>query len=206
MLIELDAPVDWKGKLLDLVRWGWSLKGVAAAINVPPSTLHRWWNDGSEPRFEHGRALLKLHALAEKRSSDPAPGGAGLQTFRSLIFDPQEEPSMARRKPTPRKPGTEEVAQPEAQATEAGESNVDAAIEAAQRGMTHKVAKAKPVVPASKVKGDPERPKSAPVNAAKEMSYADAMKALAAGELKRSVLTERGWVAVNREPPAQQKV
>lgn len=76
MLLERDPPVDWKEVLLDFVRWGWTLKGVARAINVPPSTLRRWWDDGSEPGFEDGRALVKLHELErdrKKRTSDPAP-------------------------------------------------------------------------------------------------------------------------------------
>lgn len=205
LLIELDAPIDWKRALLDLKRWGWTLKGVAAAINAPPSTLKRWWNDGSEPRYEYGRALLKLHAIVEKRSSDPARGGAGLQPFRSLS-DQQEELSMGRAKPKPRKPGTEEMLHETAADAGATESNVDEAIALAQSGKARKVAKPKPVVQPSKVRGDPDRPKSAAVNSKAQMSYADAMKALAAGTLKRSVLTERGWVAVNREPPVQAKV
>ena len=40
---------------------GWKLKQVADAINVPPSTLKRWWYEGSEPLYEDGRALRKLH-------------------------------------------------------------------------------------------------------------------------------------------------
>lgn len=82
-LLERDPPVDWKGLLLDLQRWGWTLKGIATSINAPPSTLQRWWNDGSEPRYEYGRALVKLHAgEKEKRSSDPDPRTAALQAVR----------------------------------------------------------------------------------------------------------------------------
>lgn len=87
-------------------------------------------------------------------------------------------------------------------ATEPGESNVDKAIAAGQSGRAHKIAKPKPIVPASKVKGDPERPAEAAVNAKKEMSYEQAMKLLAEGKLTRSVLTEQGWVAVPKKVPA----
>lgn len=61
MLLERDAPVDWRNLLMDFVRAGWKLKQVADAINVPPSTLKRWWYEGSEPLYEDGRALRKLH-------------------------------------------------------------------------------------------------------------------------------------------------
>lgn len=83
MLLDRDPPVNWKAILLDFIRWGWTLKGVALAINVAPSTLMGWWNDGSVPTYENGRALLKLHAAeTEKRKSAPPPGNAALQTSR----------------------------------------------------------------------------------------------------------------------------
>lgn len=62
MLIELDAPVDWKARIIDLRRWGFTIKGIADAINVAPSTVQHWLDYGKEPRFEAGRALLKLHS------------------------------------------------------------------------------------------------------------------------------------------------
>lgn len=86
-------------------------------------------------------------------------------------------------------------------ATEPGESSIDAAIEAGQAGKTHKVEKPKPIVPPSKVKGDPARPAAAAVNAKPEMPYAEAMKKIAAGEITRSVLTDKGWIAVPKAQP-----
>ena len=86
------------------------------------------------------------------------------------------------------------------------ESDADKAIIAGKAGGTHKVAKHPPVesLPQSKVKGDPDRPRDMPVNAKGEVKYEDAMKALQAGTLKRSVLTERGWVvAPGRKPPGR---
>lgn len=84
MLLQRDPPVDWKSVLLDFIRWGWTLKGVATAINVPPSTLWGWWNgDRPEPRFDDGRALLKLHALEkEKRNRDPRTLDQAVQPAR----------------------------------------------------------------------------------------------------------------------------
>lgn len=86
-------------------------------------------------------------------------------------------------------------------ATEPGESDIDAAVDAGQAGKTHKIAKAKPIVPPSKVKGDPLRKPTAAVNAKAEMPYAEAMKKKDAGELTRSVLTDRGWVVVAKPQP-----
>lgn len=97
---------------------------------------------------------------------------------------------MASRRPS-------RVQQPgaEPQAAEApGESDVDEAIAAAQSGRARKIAKPKPQVPASRVRGDPERPKEAAVNAKREMSYDEAMKLRREGKLTRSVLTDEGWV------------
>ena len=121
---------------------------------------------------------------------------------------------MPRRPPEPREPGV---------------SSEDAAIAAGQSGGTHRVQKHPDpeTLPKSKVKGDPDRPADAAVNAKKEMSYAEAMKALEARNeldqlrkhqiptekqqarieeltpiaLQRNVLTEKGWVCVSREPP-----
>lgn len=82
-LLERDPPVDWKGLIRDLQRWGWKLNAVAFAINTAPSTLKKWWYEGSEPGYENGRALVKLHAAEkEKRFSDPNPRTAALQAVR----------------------------------------------------------------------------------------------------------------------------
>lgn len=125
-----------------------------------------------------------------------------------------------------RQPGAEG----QAQATpgqQAAESDVDAAIAAAQSGRARQIKKPRAPVAPSKVKGDPDRPADAAVNAKKEMSYADAMVAHDAAfelarlqelerpsdeqrarmaqldkiALKRSVLTEKGWVAVPNKKP-----
>lgn len=78
--------------------------------------------------------------------------------------------------------------------TEGGRSDPDAAIAAGRAGKAHKVEKPKKAVPASRIKGDPERPQTMPVNAKAEVSYADAMAQRNAGTLARSVLTDQGWV------------
>lgn len=79
----------------------------------------------------------------------------------------------------------------------------DAAIAAAQRGQTHKVAKHTAAFPASPITGDPARPATMPVNAKGEMKYDDAMALRNAGQLSRPVLTELGWVTANEveRPP-----
>lgn len=100
------------------------------------------------------------------------------------------------------KPGTD----PQAQEPAADRHDDDAAIAAGQAGTTHKVAKQRPAVPASRIKGDPERPGGMPVNAKREMPYEEAMAQKRAGTLERSTLTEKGWVMPDaRTPPAGAK-
>lgn len=82
MLLQRDPPVDWKRLILDLRRWGWTLKGIADAINVSDSTVQHWLDYGKEPMYENGRALIKLHAQQEKCFSNPAMGTAALQPAR----------------------------------------------------------------------------------------------------------------------------
>lgn len=71
MLLRRDPPVSWKEVLLDFVRWGYTLKSVALSIEVPESTLKGWWyGNRPEPRYEDGRALLKLHGQEKRRRCD----------------------------------------------------------------------------------------------------------------------------------------
>lgn len=54
--------------------------GIGRALNIPHSTILGWCNDGHQPRFEEGRALLKLHEQEmKKRNPDTAGNEAGLQ-------------------------------------------------------------------------------------------------------------------------------
>lgn len=97
---------------------------------------------------------------------------------------------------------------PEAPAADpnAEQSDVDAAIEAAQSGNARPIVKPRaPVAPAVVSRPDTQRPSNAAVNQAPTMSYADAMQAIKDGTLERSVLTERGWVAAPLRVPAETK-
>jgi hypothetical protein len=95
-------------------------------------------------------------------------------------------------------PGEESVGKP---ATDGGKHDPDAAVQAGKGGGTHKVAKARPAVPEAKVeRPDTLRPPEAAVNLSGEITYDEAMAQLAAGTLKRSVLTEQGWVF---KPPVE---
>lgn len=86
------------------------------------------------------------------------------------------------------------------------ESDIEAAIAAGQSGSTHKIEKPKPVAPRAVLpRPDPSRPASAGVNQRPTMTYAEAMEAKESGTLQRSVLTEKGWVAVDKAPPAENK-
>lgn len=53
------------------------LSDVAELINVPRSTFNRW-NDGSEPYWSHGDALLELH----RRACGPEKTQERLTEFR----------------------------------------------------------------------------------------------------------------------------
>lgn len=188
MPLDLDAPVDWKAILLDLRGWGWGAQRVGDEIGAAKSTVMDWCNKGKMPGFETGRALLKLHAReAERRESVQQPGASDVQP-------PPHGETMSKGPKNVRQPGEEPGA---SDVQPAGQSDPDAAIAAAQAGQARKIAKPRAPVAPSKVKGDPDRPKSAAVNATKEMSYAEAMKLREAGKLTRNVLTEQGWVVRN---------
>jgi hypothetical protein len=87
-----------------------------------------------------------------------------------------------------------------------GESDVDEAIALAQSGQARPIAKVRaPVAPAVVSRPDSERPSTAAVNQKPTMAYADAVALHKAGKLDRSVLTEKGWVAVERKGPPENK-
>lgn len=77
--------------------------------------------------------------------------------------------------------------------------SVDAALEAAATGRTHRVKKHREAPPAPTV-DDPVRPAGVGVNARAEIPYADALAMLAAGKLTKSVLTPEGWVCPSEAP------
>jgi hypothetical protein len=143
---------------------------------------------------------------------------------------------MRSKKPKVREPGTTEAPVEDQNAGQAGaQSDPDAAIAAAQSGKARRIAKPRAPVAPSKTKGDPDRPAAAPVNAKKEVTYAEAMKKyqatvelfalldngppsgaearkaydaqvaeLQTRSMKRSILTEQGWVAMpNRRAPTR---
>lgn len=73
MLLTRDPPVDARALLRDLVGWGWNLKLIADAINVPRSTLGGWWYEGAMPNLDDGLALIKLHELESRRCRFSVP-------------------------------------------------------------------------------------------------------------------------------------
>lgn len=89
----------------------------------------------------------------------------------------------------------------------AGEaSDVDAAVVAASQGKARRIKKhgdAPPFVPEV---ADPERPMEAGVNAKVESDYDAAVRKSQAGELKRPVLTSKGWVVPENLPAPKQPV
>jgi transcriptional regulator with XRE-family HTH domain len=53
--------IDWRALITELERAGWKQADIAAALSVAPTTLAAWRNEGKEPRFSSGDALLILH-------------------------------------------------------------------------------------------------------------------------------------------------
>jgi hypothetical protein len=194
MLLQRDVPTNCVELILDLRRARWKMIDIAKALNVPTSTLGKWFYESSKPNIDDGLALLALHRrVTEKRQSEYSEQESASQSdSHARLAQPRREQPMAKRPRMVRQPGDE----PQALSGDlaGGESDPDAAIAAAQSGRARKIAKPRPAVPASRVKGDPERPADAAVNASREMSYAAAMTARDARELPRSVLTEKGWV------------
>ena len=202
MLLKREPAVNFVEIILDLRRepHRFGLQSIADAINVNVATLKGWFYDSHSPNFEDGRALLALHrALSNSRQSDELTTETVLQSPSRAHDAPcdQQERAMASRKPkTVKQPGDDPQSGAAIPGQEAGVSDVDAAIDAGARGRAHKVEKPRPPVAPAKIVGplDDQRPKSAPVNSKREMSYAEAMRAHDAGTLERSVLTEQGWV------------
>ena len=53
--------IAWDQLIEDLNGAGWTTASVARALNVAPTTLSGWINEGKEPRYSHGEALLRLY-------------------------------------------------------------------------------------------------------------------------------------------------
>jgi hypothetical protein len=62
-LIEFVAwrYIAWGDLIRDLEKAGWTPANVARALNVAPTTLSGWCNEGKEPRYSCGEALLRLY-------------------------------------------------------------------------------------------------------------------------------------------------
>lgn len=80
-----------------------------------------------------------------------------------------------------------------------GGNAIDDVIEASKAGVALKVEKMKGEEAPARIIGmhDPSRNEEAPINRAPEMTYQEAMEAIAEKTLNRPVLTERGWVTPN---------
>lgn len=64
VLLVRDAPVDFAAALSEIRRLkGWGSSDICFILNVPRPTLRGWEHDGFMPRFEEGRAILKLLQL-----------------------------------------------------------------------------------------------------------------------------------------------
>lgn len=53
--------IQWNMLIDDLEHAGWKPADIANALAVPPTTVSGWKNEGKEPRYSHGDALLLLY-------------------------------------------------------------------------------------------------------------------------------------------------
>jgi hypothetical protein len=68
-ILERDPPVNFAEALTEIRRLrGYGTSDLCFILNVPRPTLSSWEHDGCMPRYEHGRAILKLLSLC--RNSD----------------------------------------------------------------------------------------------------------------------------------------
>lgn len=72
-LLQRDPPVHWPTIINAIRRQGYNTADICFILNVPRGTLWRWECCGSEPNFDDGRALLKLHFTACKPVATAAP-------------------------------------------------------------------------------------------------------------------------------------
>ena len=58
-----DPPIDWPQIFVDLREVGCEFSDICIALNITRQHIYAW-QKGSEPLYEMGRAILKLHSLA----------------------------------------------------------------------------------------------------------------------------------------------
>lgn len=54
--------IRWKDLIIELEGAGWPSSAIADALCIPKTTLAGWKNEGFEPRYSYGAALLLLHS------------------------------------------------------------------------------------------------------------------------------------------------
>jgi DNA-binding transcriptional regulator YiaG len=70
-LLQRDPPVNWTNVIDEIRRMGWSTGQICFVLNVSRGALWYWENGGVTPRYEDGRALLKLRETVRKLAPNP---------------------------------------------------------------------------------------------------------------------------------------
>ena len=86
MLLERETPVNFVEVILDLRRDPHRMKlaEIAQSINVPSSTVKKWFYGAARPNFEDGRALVLLHERITKScQGNQAATGTSVQGARA---------------------------------------------------------------------------------------------------------------------------
>lgn len=53
--------INWQEIGLELRRHGWGASRVAEHMNLPRSTVRKWFEDSAEPGYHSGLQLIRLH-------------------------------------------------------------------------------------------------------------------------------------------------
>ena len=68
IILQMDPEVVWPPVLTEIRRSGFGTADLCFTLNISRSLLSAWEKGASKPNFEHGRAILKLHAKVVKKS------------------------------------------------------------------------------------------------------------------------------------------
>ncbi|OWY35287.1 hypothetical protein [Herbaspirillum aquaticum] len=67
------APIDWFQLLLDIQRRGYTLQTLAAAVDIPRTTLIGWRDLDATPRHPDGERVIALWCQVTGQNRDQIP-------------------------------------------------------------------------------------------------------------------------------------
>ncbi len=67
------SPIDWFQILLDIQRRGYTLQTLAAAVDIPRTTLIGWRDLDATPRHPDGERVISLWCQVTAQTRDEIP-------------------------------------------------------------------------------------------------------------------------------------